>query len=107
MSPPNFRQSKYDLNAEDFVVEDEEAEAEMSSINQNVKKPVATSQNALKEAQAYPKMFTGNSKGNQKKINQINQNRGDSLQQEIGDEKASSPFFNNHNNMFDRAAQQF
>lgn len=43
MSPPNFRQSKYDLNAEDFVVEDEEAEAEMSSINQNVKKPVSTS----------------------------------------------------------------
>ena len=50
MSPPNFRQNKHDMNAEDFVVEDEEAEAEMSSINRNVKKPASTSQNALKES---------------------------------------------------------
>ena len=50
-------------------MEDEEAEAEMSSINQNVKKPVATSQNALKEAQSYPKMFSGHSKLTQKKMN--------------------------------------
>lgn len=33
MSPPNYRQMRSDLNAEDFVVEDEEAEAEMSTVN--------------------------------------------------------------------------
>ena len=36
-------------------------------------------------------------------MNQINQNRGDLLQQEIGDEKASSPFINNYNNYNEHA----
>ena len=43
LSPPNYRLDKNDLNAEDFVVENEEAEAEMSSNNPNVKKPITTS----------------------------------------------------------------
>lgn len=60
MSPPNYRHSKNDLNAEDFVVENEEAEAEMSSINQNVKKSISSTQqnqNTKDATQLYPKMF--------------------------------------------------
>ena len=72
MSPPNFRlNQKNDLNAEDFVVENEEAEAEMQSINPNVKKPITTSQNAQKESHTYGRMYQGHSKLTQQKMNQI------------------------------------
>lgn len=73
MSPPNYRQSKNDLNAEDFVVENEEAEAEMSSINQNVKKSISSTQQPKDAAQFYPKMFQGHhGKITQQKLNQLN-----------------------------------
>lgn len=62
MSPPILRHGATDdSNAEDFAVENEEGEAEMSAVNYNAKQSLGEghSNNAVKEGTVYPRMFAG------------------------------------------------
>lgn len=66
MSPPILRHGATDdSNAEDFAVENEEGEAEMSSINYNGKQMSSDGHNIVKDGTVYPRMFAGKFKSQQ------------------------------------------
>lgn len=48
---------------EDFAVDNEEGEAEMSSVNHNTKQSLVESHGLANEGRVYPRMFAGKFKG--------------------------------------------